>query len=187
MGSTPIYNIPFAEPSDLVRDWPSISEQVALAVEAALEDIPVREKRIAAFTGSGTWTVPAGVTYAIAHMLGGGGGIGEGTTAGSGSASSVAFAGGTVSANGGLRAATRAGGTIGAALAGAANTGRGGIASNEQSSESFEGGASTYVVAANTVTPAATVAVVVGAGGTAGTNGAAGGSGYVYIEYYEEV
>jgi hypothetical protein len=43
------------------------------------------------------------------------------------------------------------------------------------------------VVNAAAVTPAATIAVVVGAGGSAGTNGAAGGSGYVYIEYYEEV
>jgi len=41
MGSTPIYSIPFAEPSDLVRDWPSLSEDVADAVEAALDDIPV--------------------------------------------------------------------------------------------------------------------------------------------------
>jgi hypothetical protein len=37
------------------------------------------DKRIEAFTASGTFTVPAGVTYAIAHMLGGGGGIGQTT------------------------------------------------------------------------------------------------------------
>ena len=36
----------------------------------------VKEKRIAAFTANGTWTVPADVTYAIAHMVGGGGGVG---------------------------------------------------------------------------------------------------------------
>jgi hypothetical protein len=40
-----------------------------------------------------------------------------------------------------------------------------------------------HIVAAANVTPAATIAVVVGAGGSAGTSGAAGGSGYVYIEY----
>jgi hypothetical protein len=37
-----------------------------------------------------------------------------------------------------------------------------------------------------TVTPAElSITVTVGAGGTAGTNGAAGGSGFVFIEYYE--
>jgi hypothetical protein len=43
------------------------------------------------------------------------------------------------------------------------------------------------LVAGASVTPAASISVVVGAGGSAGTDGAAGGSGYVYIEYYEEV
>ena len=39
MGSTPIYSIPFADPTDLVRDWPALSEdvaeQVALGLDAA--------------------------------------------------------------------------------------------------------------------------------------------------------
>jgi hypothetical protein len=184
MGSTPIYNIPFAEPSDLVRDWPSISEQVALAVEAALEDIPVREKRIAAFTGSGTWTVPAGVTYAIAHMMGGGGGTGLASSASDGSASSVNFASGLVSGPG-LNQAASDGATT-RAMAGAANTGQ--SASYARDNGSANGGAANvFVVAGAAVTPAASISVVVGAGGAAGTSGAAGGSGYVYIEYYEEV
>ena len=42
-------------------------------------------------------------------------------------------------------------------------------------------------VAGAVVTPAEEITVTVGAGGSAGTDGAAGGSGYVYIEYYEEV
>jgi hypothetical protein len=41
MGVTPIYNIPFAEPTDLVRDWPGLSEDVAEAVEAAVAGVPV--------------------------------------------------------------------------------------------------------------------------------------------------
>jgi hypothetical protein len=41
MGVTPIYNIPFAEPTDLVRDWPGLSEDVAEAVEAAIAGVPV--------------------------------------------------------------------------------------------------------------------------------------------------
>jgi hypothetical protein len=72
------------------------------------KDLKMKEKRIEAFTGSGTWTVPAGVTYAIAHMLGGGGGVGQGTTPGNGGDSSVAFASGTVISKGGLRGFSRA-------------------------------------------------------------------------------
>ena len=41
MGSTPIYGIPFADPTDLVRDWPALSEDVAEAVEAAVAGVPV--------------------------------------------------------------------------------------------------------------------------------------------------
>ena len=33
-------------------------------------------KKVATFTANGTWTVPANVTYAIAHIRGGGGGAG---------------------------------------------------------------------------------------------------------------
>jgi hypothetical protein len=184
------YFIPFAAPSDLVRDWPDLSEDVALAIVAALENIPVREKRIAAFTGSGTWTVPAGVTYAIAHMIGGGGGVGTDLTAGDGGASSVAFASGTVSSNGGVKGP---GGSLNTqqAVAAAANTGRGALSysggSDDLRSKGSPGGDSQWVIAGASVTPAASITVTVGAGGTAGTTGAAGGSGYVYIEYYEEV
>ena len=41
MGSTPIFSIPFADPTDLVRDWPGLSEDVAEAVEAAISGLPV--------------------------------------------------------------------------------------------------------------------------------------------------
>ena len=41
MGSTPIYSIPFADPTDLVRDWPDLSEDVAEAVEAAIAGVPI--------------------------------------------------------------------------------------------------------------------------------------------------
>jgi hypothetical protein len=185
------YFIPYVEPTDLVRDYPDASEDLALAIVAALENIPVIEKRIEAFTGSGNWTVPAGVTYAIAHMRGGGGGAGTSNTGGAGGASSVAFAGGTVTAAGGngiLYPQT----FTDAAQGAAANSGypatmafRPTLGDASVSNDGQSHGAVT--VAGNTVTPAATVAVVVGAGGSAGTSGAAGGSGYVYIEYYEEV
>ena len=196
MGVTPIHNIPFAEPTDLVRDWPALSEDVALAIEAALEDISVPQKRIEAFTGSGTWTVPAGVTYAIAHMRGGGGGIGS-ESAGNGGTSSVAFSSGTVDALGGT-AFNATGLTLQPrSSAGQANSGNGAIYYAGGDGVFITGGGNATVsvaaldgaltVQGASVTPAASITVTVGGAGTAGTNGAAGGSGFVFIEFFEEV
>ena len=145
-----------------------------------------RMKNIASFTSSGTWTVPAGVTYAVANIRGAGGGAGS-ASAGTGGSSSVAFAGGTITAAGG------GGCTVGfslspVAVAGAANSGNGASYTASEaggyytaSSRGAQDGA--FIVAGGAVTPAASITVTVGTGGTAGTNGAAGGSGYVYIEY----
>ena len=135
------------------------------------------------FTASGTWTVPAGVTYAIAHIRAGGGGIG--TSAGDGGTSSVAFAGGTVSATGGL-ANTQATNSVNRSTAGVANSGWGALGLFDSGAVYYAnqyGGNGAYIVAGGAVTPAASITVTVGAGGTAGTSGAAGGSGYVWIEY----
>lgn len=143
--------------------------------------------KVERFTASGTWTVPAGVTYAVAHILGGGGGAG-GASAGAGGNSSVAFAGGTVTGAGGP--AVNTGATNAAqAIAGPANSGKGAYYYTA-SSGSFFGqvsnaqiGDGVLITAGAAVTPAASITVTVGAGGTAGTSGAAGGTGYVYIEY----
>jgi hypothetical protein len=152
-------------------------------------------KRIEAFTASGTWTVPTGVTYAIANMIGGGGGIGQAVSAGNGGASSVAFAGGTVSAAGGSKGPLKSDADSGRTQAQAppANSGRspsfGGDASDSRATSGDHPGSSgAFIVAGAAVTPAASITVTVGAGGTAGTGagvGMAGASGYVYIEYYE--
>jgi hypothetical protein len=134
---------------------------------------------VAAFTASGTWTVPAGVTYAIAHIRAGGGATGN-ASSGNGGTSSVAFAGGTVSATGGngLNA-----GTDLVAQPGAANSGNGSTC-RSASTFGYTAPNGAYIVAGGAVTPAASITVTVGAGGVAGTgNGAAGGSGYVWIEY----
>ena len=160
-------------------------------VTSALEDIPVFQKKIARFTGDGTWTVPAGVTYAIAHMIGGGGeGGGQPTVAANGGASSVAFASGTVQSLGGRFGARTA--RTGSSRAGQANSGRGGSSNNISDRDTYgnRGGDATYVVAGATVTPAESITVTVGAGGDSGSGtsfGGDGGSGYVYIEYYEEI
>ena len=144
--------------------------------------------KVAAFTASGTWTVPTGVTYAVAYMTAGGGGSGiNGGVGGNGGTSSVAFASGTVSATGGLGMQSQA--TIaGPAFAGTANSGQGATISAAGSGSFYGEGPGkaqdgALITAGAAVTPAASITVTVGAGGTAGTSGAAGGTGYVYIEY----
>jgi hypothetical protein len=139
------------------------------------------------FTASGTWTVPAGVTYAVAHILGAGGGTG-GAGVGAGGNSSVAFASGTITATGGV-AGTYGGGYTAntGGWNGLANTGQGGNSLGVFSSGSgivnIIGGEGQYTVAGAAVTPAASITVTVGAGGVAGTSGQTGGSGFIWIEY----
>ena len=167
---------------------------VTISGDGTITGIPLN-KRIETFTASGTWTVPAGVTYAIAHMLGGGGGAGRSDaggveTAGDGGTSSVGFAGGTVSALGGIgQALFNDLSVLITTAAGQANSGRGAYYGALQNVSGRYGtigdaGSAQWTVAAAAVTPAASITVTVGAGGTAGTSGSAGGSGYVYIEYY---
>ena len=142
---------------------------------------------VEAFTASGTFTPPAGVTYAIAHITAGGGGIGS-ASSGAGGNSSVAFAGGTITATGGTAMnATLIDSTVNT-CAGQTNSGNGAqIAGNYSAVGSISYGTQAqpgaYIVAGGAVTPATGITVTVGAGGTAGTGGAAGGSGYIWIEY----
>lgn len=143
-------------------------------------------KKIAAFTASGTWTVPAGVTYAIAHIQAGGGSTGTASWA-TGGTSSVAFAGGTVSATGGGGFRIRYIETN-YHTAGTTNSGQGGstYGTNGAGDEGqFSALSGAYIVAGGSVTAGAGIAITVGAGAAAGTSGAAGGSGYVWIEYEE--
>jgi hypothetical protein len=141
---------------------------------------------VAAFTANGTFTPPAGVTYAIAHIRAGGGGVGT-TGAGAGGNSSVAFSGGTITATGGNL--SQIAGAKYAARAGATNSGQGaqtsGIETTSGSSHPVNNAAGdgAFIVAGGTVTPGVGISVTIGAGGTAGTSGAAGGSGYVWITY----
>jgi hypothetical protein len=144
---------------------------------------------VATFTASGTWTVPAGVTYAIAHIRAGGGGVGTASN-GAGGNSSVAFSGGTITATGGAAGINTGAVVVSNAAAGQANSGHGAVfntvtSGTSQYSITSPGGAmnGAYIVAGAAVTPAASITITVGAGGTAGTSGAAGGSGYIWIEY----
>lgn len=146
----------------------------------------VKTTKVARFTADGTWTVPAGVTYAVAHIRGGGGGVGS-TSSGTGGTSSVAFSGGTISATGGV--GNNGGTASGSFVAGTTNSGQGakGTGNRPIGDEGYTtiGQDGAYIVAGDAVTPGASITVTVGAGGTAGTSGAAGGSGYVWIEYQE--
>lgn len=136
---------------------------------------------VAAFTASGTWTVPAGVTYAIAHIRGGGGSASR-TGGGAGGNSSVAFASGTVTADGGAAYTNANNFNHTDFVTGAPNSGAPGLAA-ERTLFQASGGWGSYVVSGATVTPGASITITVGAGGTAGTSGAAGGSGYIWISY----
>lgn len=143
------------------------------------------QTQVTSFTSSGTFTVPAGVTYAIAYIRAGGGGAGR-VGAGAGGTSSVAFAGGTISATGGNGFnEDRATGIL--TFAAAANSGNGAYFNAADGSGNFTMGGQAQngalITAGGAVTPAASITVTVGAGGTAGTNGSAGGSGFVYITY----
>lgn len=144
------------------------------------------QTQVTAFTASGTFTPPTGVTYAIAYIRAGGGGAGAGTQ-GAGGNSSVAFAGGTITATGGA-ASQNISTQNPRATAGAANSGKGAFASSFRNPEdgfSFVVNAvdGQFLVSGGAVTPGVGITVTVGAGGVAGTSGAAGGSGYVYFEY----
>jgi hypothetical protein len=144
-----------------------------------------KEKRIDYFTASGTWTVPTGVTYAIAHCIGGGGGAGP-NNASAGGSSIVSFST-AVTARGGTPGniyPTWTGGAI--SNSAEANTGNGGSYSGWEpgagnSAMALSGSRGGYVVGGATVTPGASISVTVGTGGT---GSATGGSGYVWIEYY---
>jgi len=158
-----------------------VSGQVIMAV-------PVKgNMKVDRFTTSGTFTPPTGATYAVAHIRGGGGGVGN-DAAGTGGTSSVAFASGTVSAGGGGGAYLPIVNQAVQAVAGAANSGSLAIASGYHNSTTLSNaiagsGTGAYIVAGADVTAGVGITVTVGAGGTAGTNGAVGGTGYVWIEY----
>lgn len=143
--------------------------------------------KIEKFTASGTFTPPAGVTYAIAYILAGGGSTGTASVA-AGGTSSVAFAAGTVSATGGNGMTTfitsnqqQSAGQANSGFGGATfGTGSGSVTTENAQGKAQDGA---LITAGGVVTPSVGITVTVGAGGAAGTNGAAGGSGYVYIEY----
>jgi hypothetical protein len=156
-------------------------------IQGYVSGSPPLLRKVETFTAGGTFTPPAGVTYAVAYITGGGGGVGT-ASAGAGGTSSVAFAGGTISALGGV--AINHGVNVGVfTAAGQANSGNGALFINDIAGATpktaIAGGVTNgaLITAGGSVTAGVGINVTVGAGGTAGTGGAAGGTGYVYIEY----
>jgi hypothetical protein len=145
----------------------------------------VKTTKVEAFAAGGTFTPPAGVTFAIAHIRAGGGGVGS---ASSGQAEQVRGICRRHDYGNRWRHITKPVLVSFASRAGAANSGQGAnmlrVLAGDGGSVLF-GGNGAYIVAGGAVTPAVGITVTVGAGGTAGTNGAAGGSGFVWIEYQE--
>jgi len=172
-----------------------VSSQTTDTVVATASSIPT----VYTFTttGANNWTVPAGVTYVIANIQAGGGGVRNGSTAaGSGGSSSVAFSAGTQTALGGdpngspssdFKTSNTshnispndygAGGKRG--FYDGATPPAGGVYI-----VNVQGGRGGFLRVGGAVTEGATLVVTVGAGGTAGSNGVAGQQGIVTLEAY---
>ena len=63
------WNIPYAEPSDLVRDWPDLSEDVADAVAAGLTDASLI-KQVASTTKTDTFVLSATTSTPFTDITG---------------------------------------------------------------------------------------------------------------------
>jgi len=159
-------------------------------------------------TGSGNWTVPDGVYYVKVTLVGGGGG-GQGSTGNGGNGGNTTF--GALTANGGAGGAGAVpgagggasgadvgipgqnGSVIGNADGGSSHMGAGGRQGNAATNYGGGGGGSSTKAGGGgggteinyvSVTPGASIAYSIGAGGTAGSGGgSAGAGGIVIIEY----
>jgi hypothetical protein len=69
------WNIPFAEPSDLVRDWPALSEDVADAVAAGLSSTGFNASTTITATDA-SWPVPTLANPVVKVTVVAGGGAG---------------------------------------------------------------------------------------------------------------
>jgi hypothetical protein len=183
------WNIPFAEPSDLVRDWPALSEDVADAVAAGLTAAGFTARAMITATNA-SWPVPTLKAPIVkVTVIGGGGGSGgtgvSGANGGSGGTSSFVATAINVSAaggQGGFKSDSNTAGRAGQAGFAAANNATGGT-------ESFGGGdvqtgtagtGGNITVAYVNLTGISTANVTVGAGGSGRS---VGGRGEVIVEY----
>lgn len=161
-----------------------------LATKNYLDTYIMKQIKVERFTANGTFTAPAGSSYAIAHIRAGGGAVGRLFQGSPGVNSSVAFPApvGTITATGGS-GSYNPGNFNQYGVAGRANSGHGAkmyCSLNADTDNVYtEAQDGAEIVAGSAIVPGNSYAVVVGSGGTApaGFN-ADGGSGYVWIEYY---
>lgn len=156
-------------------------------------------RKVDVITSSATWTAPAGVTYVVATIIGGGGGghgIGTGGLIASNAGNASSFA--AVSASGGasVPAVNRSGLSTVVAATGVTpkKPGEGGKAvgcfissSTNYVLTTQDGGSGEEIVIALTVVPGTQYSVIVGLGGQGGQGGTAvggnGAPGRVVLEY----
>jgi hypothetical protein len=186
------WNIPYAAPSDLVRDWPALSEDVAEAVADGLQ-IAASYDSVSVITATNaSWPVPtlASPIVRVTVIGGGGGGGGAGAAASDGGTGGTttfnAGGAGTVSATGGAggKHGNSGGSGPAATLGFASGNGGGGATDGGQNGHNGAGGVIT--VAYLDLTGISTVNVTIGAGGSAGGGtfpALAGGRGEVLVEY----
>jgi hypothetical protein len=183
------WNIPYAAPTDLVRDWPALSEDIAEAVADGL-DIAASYTNVAVITATdASWPVPTLANSYVRVTVIGGGGSGGGSLGTNGSAGGTttfnAGSGKTFSASGGTGGQfgwQTQSGVAGTAGFAASNGGQGATFKDlDDAYTGCNGNGGQIVVAYVDLGGISTVNVTVGAGGTGG--GGAGGRGEVIVEY----
>jgi hypothetical protein len=177
--------IPFAEPSDLVRDWPALSSAVATAVADGLSSAGFNASTTITATDA-SWPVPTLANpFVKVTVIGGGGGGGRssGTAGAGGTTTFNAGTAGTQSASGG--AGGDGSGNLGADGGDGWRAGNGGqnYHTSAQNTRGDGQGGQVRVVYFN-LTGISTANVTVGAGGAGGDSSAgSGGRGEVIVEY----
>jgi hypothetical protein len=189
------WNIPYAEPSNLVRDWPALSEDVAEAVAAGLSATGLNASTTITATDA-TWSVPTLGNPVVRVTVIGGGGGGGGTTANDNGAtggttvfgqgagfeiSSQGGAGGNAFPNTGANT-NGSNGNAGFA-SGNGGTGRASRPAAGEYTTSGTGSGGAIKVGYVDLTGVSTVNVVIGAGGAGGSSAGSGGRGEVIVEY----
>lgn len=161
----------------------SISSQLTTIAESLSSSSGgAKEKRVDLITSTQSWTAPAGVTYAIAHITAGGGGGGGNVYRGSYGANSSAFGVIAEGAVGGSE--DQAGNVNNASYPGKPNTGNGGVGIGGYQSNGNNGADGSTFMAGSVVIPGSSYTITIGGGGSNGGGAGNGGSGRVAIEYY---
>ena len=183
------WSIPYAEPADLVRDWPALSEDVADAVAAGLTLVNNFNAQSTITATNASWPVPtlASPVVKVTIIGGGGGGAGSSGAGGAGGNTSFGTHGTASGGAGGRNPLVTAAGVAGTAGFAAGNAGSGFQVDNVGASNEngLDGRGGQILVRYVDLTGVSTVNVTVGAGGSggSGTAGGAGGRGEVIVEY----